>query len=103
MAAPSTPPPVDPAPTPPVEAPPSAAAVKRRRWVLLGIAGFFFLLAFFSALDPFGDKGYVGISHGDHTHYVPEDRDPDVSISNFPGTPPGPNERILPDGRVVPR
>jgi hypothetical protein len=77
--------------------------VKRRRRIVLGIAGFFLLLAFVSALDPFGDKGYVGISHGDHTHYVPEDRDPDVSISNFPGTPPGPNERIMPDGRVVPR
>ena len=88
---------------PAVEAPPSAATVKRRRRVLLGIAGFFLFLALLSALDPFGDKGYVGISHGDHTHYVPEDRDPDVSISNFPGTPPGPNERILPDGRVVPR
>ena len=77
--------------------------MRRRRWIALGIAGFFLLLALLSALDPFGDKGYVGISHGDHTHYVPEDRDPDVSISNFPSEPPGPNERILPDGRVVPR
>lgn len=89
--------------SPAVETPPSAATVKRRRRIVLGIAGFFLFLALISALNPFGDKGYVGISHGDHTHYVPEDRDPNVSISNFPGTPPGPNERILPDGRVVPR
>jgi hypothetical protein len=86
-------------PTPPATATPA----KRRRWILLGIAAFFLIFALLNAIDPFGDKGYVGISHGDHTHYVPEDRDPDVSISNFPGEPPGPNERILPDGRVVPR
>lgn len=83
--------------------PPAAPPAKRRRWVLIGIAAAFLALAFWSAINPFGEKGYVGISHGDHTHYVPEDRDPDVSISNFPSTPPGPNERILPDGRVVPR
>lgn len=100
MAVPSTSPPAAP---PPADAAPSPATVKRRRLILLGVAGFFLFLALLSALDPFGSKGYVGISHGDHTHYVPEDRDPDVSISNFPGTPPGPNERILPDGRVVPR
>lgn len=95
-------PPPTPAP-PPADPAPSGTTVKRRRWILLGIAAFFLLLAFWSAIHPFGDKGYVGISHGDHTHYVPEDRDPNVSISNFPGTPPGPNERILPDGRVVQR
>lgn len=76
---------------------------KRRRWIAVGVAAFFLALAFWSALNPFGEKGYVAISHGDHTHYVPEDRDHSVSISNFPSTPPGPNERILPDGRVVPR
>ncbi len=97
--------------TPPVSSPdavasadaPSRVAVQRRRWVLLGIGGFFLALALWSALNPFGDRGYVGISHGDHTHYIPEDRDPEVSISNFPSTPPGPDERILPDGRVVSR
>ena len=85
--------------------PPSAqvASTKRRRWIVVGLAAFFLALAFWSAINPFGDKGYVGISHGDHTHYVPEERDPEVSISNFPSVPPGPNERILPDGRVVPR
>ncbi len=70
--------------------------------MLVGIAGFFLALALWSALHPFGERGYVAISHGDHTHYVPEDRDPEVSISNFPTTPPGPKERILPSGRTVP-
>ncbi len=82
---------------------PSAPAAPRRRRIAFGIAVLFLLFALWSALNPFGEKGYVAISHGDHTHYVPEDRDPNVSISNFPSTPPGPDERILPDGRVVPR
>lgn len=91
--------------TPPPQTPDSSpvATAKWRRWILVAIAAFFLAIAFWSAINPFGDEGYVGISHGDHTHYVPEDRDPDVSISNFPSTPPGPDERILPDGRVVPR
>lgn len=78
-------------------------AVPRRRWIAIGIAAVVLALAFWSAINPFGEKGYVAISHGDHTHYVPEVRDPEVSISNFPSVPPGPDERILPDGRVVPR
>ena len=95
--------PAQPTPSPQPDTAPAESTAKRRRWILVGIAAFFLLFALINAIDPFGDKGYVGISHGDHTHYVPEDRDPDVSISNFPGEPPGPNERILPDGRVVPR
>ena len=31
-----------------------------------------------------------------------EDRDPDVDLDAFPTTPPTADERILPDGRVVP-
>lgn len=82
---------------------PPEHSARRRRWIAAGIAAFVLALALWSAINPFGEEGYVAISHGDHTHYVPEDRDPDVSISNFPTTPPGPDERILPDGRVVPR
>ena len=74
-----------------------------RRWlVIFGFAVLTWLMMG-EVLDPYGDKGYMEISHGDHKHYVPEDRDPNVSISNFPSTPPGPNERITPNGRVVPK
>ena len=73
------------------------------RWVLLAAAIAFFLAVFREALNPFGDRGYTEISHGNHAHYVPEDRDPAAPIHNFPTAPPGPNERILPDGRVVPK
>lgn len=77
-----------------------------RRWILVGIAAVVLLLAFREALDPFGADGYVEIFHGDHSHYLPEENlldDPEITLSNYPTTPPGPDEIILPDGRVVPR
>ena len=76
---------------------------KRLRWILLIVGLIFFLLVMRPVLNPFGDKDYAEISHGNHIHYVPKDRDPNVPLSNFPTTPPGPNERILPDGRIVPK
>lgn len=74
-----------------------------RRWLVILGFGVLIALMMGEVLDPYGEKGYMEISHGDHKHYVPEDRDPNVSISNFPSTPPGPNERILPNGQVVPK
>lgn len=52
-------------------------------------------------MDPFGDKAYVEISHGDHVHYVPSNRDPNVPMGRFPRTEPAADERITPDGRIV--
>lgn len=75
---------------------------KRLRWILFIVAGVILVFMMREVLNPFGDKGYTGISHGDHTHYVPEDRDPNVPISNFPHSPPGPGERITPTGQIVP-
>ena len=76
---------------------------KRLRWILLIVGLIFFVLVMRRVLNPFGDKDYFELSHGNHVHYVPKDRDPNVPISNFPNRPPGPNERILPDGRIVPK
>ena len=76
---------------------------KRLRWILLAVAALFFAFVMRQVLDPFGDKDYAEISHGNHVHYVPKDRDPNVSMDRFPTRPPGPDERILPDGRVVPK
>lgn len=72
-----------------------------RRWILLGVAAVFFAFVLYKVLNPFPDQSYLEIPHGDHTHYVPKDRNPDVPMNRFPTQPPGPNERILPDGRVV--
>lgn len=66
-----------------------------------GLLFFFFVIR--EAVDPFGDEEYLEISHGDHVHYVPRDRAENVSISNFPTQRPGPNEKITPEGRVVPK
>jgi hypothetical protein len=86
--------------TPPV----SEAPVRRssiRKWIVGAIIAFVLALAFYGAVEPYDERGYVAVPHGDHSHYVPRDRDPNVSISDFPTSPPGPNERIMPDGRVV--
>lgn len=76
---------------------------KRVRWILMILGLVFLIILLRDTVNPYGDQEYIEIPHGDHSHFVPKDRDPDVSISNFPSSPPGPNERILPDGRVVPR
>ena len=47
-------------------------------------------------------KGYVAISHGSHTHYVPNGWDGSTSISNFPTSPPPEGMTVADDGRVVP-
>ncbi|NNF56948.1 MAG: hypothetical protein HKN04_01795 [Rhodothermaceae bacterium] len=46
--------------------------------------------------------GYVGISHGSHTHYVPNDWNGDVPLSNFPSTPPPPGMTVGPTGEIIP-
>ena len=54
------------------------------------------------SLGLFRKKPYVGVPHGNHVHYVPEDRDPDVPIDQFPMQEPDPGQRITPTGRIVP-
>ncbi|MCY3593964.1 MAG: hypothetical protein OXI05_08620 [Bacteroidota bacterium] len=86
------------------ESPRKVSPGRRRFRVFLLIVGavlLFFVMQ--SVLNPFGDNEYAEIPHGNHSHYVPKDRDPDVPISNFPTRPPGDNERITPDGRIVPK
>jgi hypothetical protein len=75
----------------------------RKRLLILVALLFFGYLFFSEILNPWAGEPYMEISHGDHIHYVPKDRDQDVSISNFPTRPPGPNETITPDGRIVPK
>ena len=55
-----------------------------------------------TVLNPYGDRDWVEISHGNHSHYVPKGWD-GTNLGNFPTQPPQPNEIILPDGRVVAR
>ncbi len=80
---------------------PVSSGHSMRRWVVVLAAALFFGFVLYQVINPFPDQPYMEIPHGDHVHYVPKDRDPEVSVSQFPTQPPGPNERILPNGRVV--
>lgn len=46
--------------------------------------------------------GYVAISHGSHTHYVPNDWNGTPGISSFPTSPPPAGMTVGPTGEVVP-
>jgi hypothetical protein len=82
--------------------PPKAMTVRtRRRLILFALVGVVLAYALVQALNPYNERGLAEITHGDHVHFVPEDADPDVSLDAFPTTPPAPEERVLPDGRVV--
>ena len=47
-------------------------------------------------------KGYVAISHGSHTHYVPNGWSGDPDIHSMPTTAPAPGMTVAADGSVVP-
>lgn len=64
---------------------------------VLVTAGF----ALADALGVFNAKPYTEVQHGAIIHYVPDNRDPDVSIERFPKEPPGPNEMITPTGQII--
>lgn len=95
MAVPASP------PRPDADVPP-ARTFRWRRWIVLAVVAVIVGLAFWGAIDPYDERGYVAVPHGDHEHWVPRDRDPSVPISDFPTRPPGPDEMITPDGRIVP-
>lgn len=82
---------------------PTSSRRSKRRWIVLAIAAVFFAFVMYQVLNPFPDQPYLEISHGNHVHYMPKDRNPDVPVTQFPQQPPGPNERITPDGRIVPK
>lgn len=76
----------------------------KNKWKYLFIALVIALagLALADALGYFNPKSYTAVSHGSHSHYVPDDRDPNVPINDFPQEEPGPGEKISPTGQIVP-
>lgn len=74
---------------------------KRFRLVIFTILALFFALVMADAVGVFNTKPYDEIPHGNHTHYMPKDRDPNVPVGQFPTRPPGPDERITPQGQIV--
>jgi len=73
----------------------------RLRQIVFVILGLIVAVALVDSLGVFDDKPYFEVPHGSHTHYVAKDRDPNVSVSQFPTRPPGPGERITPTGQMV--
>lgn len=74
-----------------------------RKWIVAAVALVFFGYLMWQVVNPYRGQRFEQVPHGDHVHYVPKERDTDVPISRFPTQKPGPNERITPDGRVVPK
>ena len=74
-----------------------------RRWVAGALFLVFFVVLMWEVINPYRGQRFEKIPHGDHVHYVPRDRNTDVPISRFPTQKPDADERIRPDGQVVPR
>lgn len=88
------------------DSPSEDASTSSRSWRKWGVV--VALLIFFGVLlreviNPYRNQRFGKIPHGDHVHYVPKDRNPDVPISRFPTRKPDADERITPEGEVVPR
>lgn len=73
----------------------------KKRLIFISILIGIMAIALVDALDLTVDKPYNMIPHGSHNHYVPHDKDPDVSVHNFPMEAPKADERIMPDGKIV--
>lgn len=74
-----------------------------RRWVAGGLLLAFFGVVMGEVINPYRGQRFEKVPHGDHVHYVPKDRNPDVPVGRFPTQKPDTDERITPDGDVVPR
>lgn len=76
---------------------------RRKKRIVISIVIVILLsLALASSLGFFDKKAYTAVPHGNHTHYVPKDRNPDVPLHNFPQQPPPPGMKIAPDGQFIP-
>jgi hypothetical protein len=77
---------------------------RRKKFRLIFITLAIVLAGFVIAdsLGFFDSKPYREVPHGNHSHYVPNDRDPNVPVSDFPTVPPRRGERITPTGQIVP-
>ncbi|MFB6272435.1 MAG: hypothetical protein ABEL51_06030 [Salinibacter sp.] len=80
----------------------NASARSWRRWIAGGVFLIFFAFLMWEVVNPYRGQRFEKIPHGDHVHYVPKNRNPDVSVSRFPTRKPDDDERITPKGKVVP-
>lgn len=77
--------------------------MRKRLWlVVIAAAVIFFTFVVVDSIGVFNPLPYYEVPHGDHTHYVPKDRDRNIPIGSFPTRPPGEGERLTPWGEIVP-
>jgi len=74
---------------------------KKRRLIFVIIVAILSIIVIIDSLKIFDDSPYVIVSHGNHVHYLPHDRDQSVPLDAFPTEKPRPGERIMPNGQVV--
>lgn len=80
----------------------STPARSWRKWIAGGVFLVFFGILLWEVVNPYRGERFEKIPHGNHVHYVPKDRNPNVSVSRFPTRKPDEDERITPEGEVVP-
>ncbi len=73
-----------------------------RKWIAAAVFLVFFGVIMWEVINPYRGQRFEKITHGDHVHYLPKNRNPDVPASEFPMQKPAKDERITPDGKVVP-
>ncbi len=73
-----------------------------RRWIAAVVFLAFFGVLIWKVINPYRGERFEKVPHGSHVHFVPRDRNPDAPISRFPTQKPAKDERITPDGDVVP-
>lgn len=72
--------------------------VKVAVWVVVAL---FFGVVLADALGVFSAEPYTAVPHGNHVHYVPDDRDPNVPVNEFPMREPEAGQTISPQGEIV--
>ncbi|MDI6402309.1 hypothetical protein QLX67_09895 [Balneolaceae bacterium ANBcel3] len=84
----------------------NSAAPAKKKWIKRTLFILFTLLlggiVLMDSMGVFDSRPYREVPHGDHSHYVPLDRDPDIPLSAFPTRAPREGELITPYGEIVP-
>jgi len=74
-----------------------------RKWVAGAVLLVFFAVLMREVINPYRNKRFEKVPHGGHVHYVPKDKNSDAPIGRFPTQKPDEDQRITPNGKVVPK
>jgi hypothetical protein len=74
----------------------------RIRTVIFSIIVAFLAFVLVDSMGVFDGRSYFEVPHGNHTHYLPRDCDPVLSVGNAPTQKPGPGMTVNCNGQIVP-